>query len=31
MKNWSKMLIGIIMLSPVAAGAQSFSETALAF
>jgi hypothetical protein len=31
MKNWSNMLIGIIMLAPVIAGAQSFSETALLF
>ncbi|MBK7650159.1 MAG: hypothetical protein IPJ20_04560 [Flammeovirgaceae bacterium] len=31
MKNWSNLLIGIIMLSPLMAGAQSFSETALLF
>ncbi|NJN28849.1 MAG: hypothetical protein HC819_24205 [Cyclobacteriaceae bacterium] len=31
MKNWSNMLIGIIMLSPMLVRAQSFSETALLF
>ncbi|MBP9926116.1 MAG: outer membrane protein transport protein [Cyclobacteriaceae bacterium] len=31
MRNWGNVLIGIIMLSPIVAGAQSFSETALLF
>ncbi|MBL7872271.1 MAG: outer membrane protein transport protein [Cyclobacteriaceae bacterium] len=31
MKTWGKWLIGITMLAPIAAGAQSFTETALLF
>ncbi len=31
MKTWGKWLIGFTMLAPIAAGAQSFTETALLF